>query len=410
MSPTTVIIGASVGGVRTAQALRAAGYAGEVVLVGAEAELPYDKPPLSKGVLVGAQRLDDICLLTREAAERDRIRLRLGRAAARLDPARSRVVLDDGAEIPYDDVVIATGAGARPSPWGTPKGLHVLRSAADAVALRADLLRGGPVVVIGGGFIGAEVACAARALGRQITVVDPAPVPMSRVLGDEIGESVIALHHRNGVATRFGIGVETVTESASGLTVNLTNGEVLAARTVVVGIGADPNVAWLTSAGLLIDDGVVCDEHGRAVGAPRVYAVGDVARWWDPGRAARIRVEHWTNAVEQAAVVAHNIVHPDDPRSHAPIEYVWSDQHDWKIQIVGHTAAARERAVIGDTSAGPFAALYSDDGRRFSGAVVVNWPKALIACRRALAARTEYATVRANIEALRTTRSVGVRV
>ncbi len=394
-STTTVIVGTSVGGVRTAQALRSAGYAGAIVLVGEEPTWPYDKPPLSKGLLHGGQQLEDVLLLGQDEADAADIRLVLGRRAVRLDVPHSRVELDDGQRLPFDDVVIATGAKARPSPWGTPSGVHVLRTADDATALGADLRRGGPVVVVGGGFIGAEVASAARTLGLEVTVVDPVPIPMSRVLSPDVAEHFIKMHQRHGVQTRLGVGVAGIEGEQGALQVTLINGEVLQAATVVVGIGADPNDDWLLSSGLLIDNGVVCDEHCRTVDAPRVHAVGDVARWYHPSHGEHVRVEHWTNAVEQASVVAHNIVHPDDLHSHAPVEYVWSDQHDWKIQVAGRTGGPREHVLLGDPdSDGPFAALYTEDGEQLSGAVTVNWPRAILACRRALASRGPLAQVR----------------
>jgi NADPH-dependent 2,4-dienoyl-CoA reductase/sulfur reductase-like enzyme len=398
MRPTTLVVGSSIAGVRSAQALRSAGYDGRVVLVGEETELPYDKPPLSKGLLVGTQQAQDINLLSRDAAATAGIDLLLGHAAVRLDVARSRVELADGNVLAYDDLVVATGARPRPSPWTCSSGVHVLRTMRDAEALREDLQRGGPVVVVGGGFIGAEVASAARKLGLEVTIVDPVPVPMSRILGRDIGEHFLELHRRNGVRTRLGTGVEAIAGSRGALTVTLTDGVRLQAATVVVGIGASPNDEWLESSGLLIEDGVVCDQYGRAQGGARVYAVGDVARWYHPRRDELVRVEHWTNATEQALVVAQNIVFPEAPRSHDPVEYVWSDQHDWKIQVAGRTSGAREPAVVGRLP-DRFAALYTDDGGHLIGAVTVNWPRAAVTCRRALLqAQAPFADVRAQLE------------
>lgn len=413
MSTTTVIVGASVGGVRTAQALRSAGYTGAVVLVGEEPCLPYDRPPLSKGLLNGSQQLEDVLLLSEAEAANQDIRLVLGRRAVRLDIPHSSIELDDGQVLPFDDVVIATGARARSSPWGTPPGVHLLRTADDAVALAADLRRGGPVVVIGGGFIGAEVASVARGLGLDVTVVDPVPIPMSRVLSPEVAEHFVRLHQRHGVRTRLGVGVGGIEGERGRLRVTLITGEVLEAATVVVGIGADPNDEWVRSSGLLVENGVVCDEHCRAVDAAQVHAVGDVARWFHPGHGELVRVEHWTNAVEQALVVAHNIVHPENLRSHAPVEYVWSDQHDWKIQVAGRTGGPRDHVLVGspdDPDGGFFAALYSEDGERLSGAVAVNWPRAILACRRALAGGAPLAQVRDTLLAHRPTPKVGAVV
>jgi NADPH-dependent 2,4-dienoyl-CoA reductase/sulfur reductase-like enzyme len=382
-----VVVGSSVAGVRVAQSLRACGYAGEVVLVGEEHELPYDKPPLSKGLLAGGERSPKLSLLSAEDADTAGIELVLGKCAVHLDVAGREVVLAGGERLAFDDVVIATGARARPSPWGRPEGVHVLRSLADAAALRADLARGGPLVVIGGGFIGSEVASTARDLGLEVTVVDPEAVPMSRVLSPEIGRLFTELHECNGVRTRFGVGVEGIDGERGALRVALSDGSVLDAATVVVGIGAIPNDGWLRSSGLTVEDGLVCDQYSRAIGARRVYAVGDVACWYHPTQGAHVRAQHWTNAVEQAACVAHNIVHPDQLRAYAPLEYIWSDQYDWKIQIAGRTGGALEHCVVtGREPESSFAVLYGDSDRGLRGVVAVNWVRALVECRRALGA------------------------
>jgi phthalate 3,4-dioxygenase ferredoxin reductase subunit len=189
------------------------------------------------------------------------------------------------------------------------------------------------------------------------------------------------------VSTRFGVGVVAVEGSPGDLRVQLTDGSELSAATVVVGIGAVPNDGWLASSGLLIDNGVVCDEYCRAVDATDVYAVGDVARWFHPGHLEYVRVEHWTNAVDQAVTVAHNIAQPADQRAHHAVEYVWSDQYDWKIQIVGLPSRCRRHELIG-TLAGPkprAAAAFTDESGLLRGAVTVNWPRALITCRRLVA-------------------------
>ncbi|MPZ97551.1 MAG: NAD(P)/FAD-dependent oxidoreductase, partial [Propionibacteriales bacterium] len=206
MTGTVVVVGSSVGGVRTAQALRSEGFGGRVVLVGEESQLPYDKPPLSKQFLTGQWDADRVLLLTPEKAAQDDIELRLGSPATRLDVAERTVMLADGTSLSYDSAVIATGASARPSPWRADSGVHVVRTLEDSSQLHAQLADGGPVVVVGGGFIGAEVAASARGLGHEVTVVDPLPTPIGRVVGPEIGQLFTELHHRHGVATRFGVG------------------------------------------------------------------------------------------------------------------------------------------------------------------------------------------------------------
>ncbi|OUS79688.1 NAD(P)/FAD-dependent oxidoreductase [Rhodococcus sp. NCIMB 12038] len=382
---TTVIVGASIGGVRTAQALRNTGYGGRIVLIGDEPELPYDKPPLSKALLSGDIAAGEIRLLDADGASALDIELVLGSAASDLDPAGSTIALEDGSTIRYDNLVIATGANARPSPWGEPLGVHVVRSLADATALRQHLERGGHLAIIGAGFIGAETAATARKMGLDVTLIDPNPVPMSRVLGANMGQRFIDLHTRNGVDTRFGVGVESISGELGAFRIQLTDRSTLDATVVVVGIGAVPNDEWLASSGLDVDNGVVCDRHSRARGHGNIYAIGDIARFDNARRNELTRLEHWTNAVDQASVVAHNIVHPTDPREHTPIEYVWSDQYDWKIQIVGVAGSRMHTVVDHPTKPDQFAIAYATDHMQLAGLVTVNWPKALIAARRALA-------------------------
>ena len=382
---TTAIVGASIGGVRTAQALRNAGYGDRIVLIGNEPELPYDKPPLSKAMLAGEITAEQIRLLDVDGASALDIELRLGSPARDLDPARSTIALEDGSTIHYDNLVIATGAHARPSPWGQPLGVHVVRSLADATALRQHLERGGHLAIIGAGFIGAETAATARKMGLDVTLIDPSPVPMSRVLGEHMGQRFIDLHTRNGVDTRFGVGVESIAGELGAFRIQLTDGSTLDATVVVVGIGAVPNDGWLASSGLHIDDGVICDRFSRARGHDNIYAIGDVARFDNTRHNEHTRLEHWTNAVDQAAVVAHNIFHPTEPREHTPVEYVWSDQYDWKIQIVGVAGPRTHTLVDHPTKPDQFAIAYSTDDRQLAGLVAVNWPKAVITARRALA-------------------------
>ncbi|TDB89840.1 NAD(P)/FAD-dependent oxidoreductase [Actinomadura sp. KC216] len=410
MSRTAVVVGSSVAGIRTAQALSAGGFDGRVLVVGAENTEPYDKPPLSKHFLTGAWDTGRLSLLNGGPAD-ERIELRLGAAAEHLDVADKQVRLADGTRVPYDVCVIATGASARPSPWAARDGVHVLRTLQDSAALRRDLLRGGEVVVVGGGFIGAEVAAAASGLGRPVTVVDPLPDPMARVLGPQVGPLLTGIHERHGVRTRFGTAVVAIEGTSGDLRVLLDDGSVLAASTVVVGIGAVPNDGWLRSSGLDIADGVICDEYCRARGTQDVFAAGDVARWPHPRHGGHVRVEHWTNAVEQAACVARAIVRPGEPLPYRPVEYVWSDQYGWKIQIAGSPARMGGHTLIGDlTGDRPRAAVaYTDTTGRLGAAVTLNWPRALVTCRRLLAAEADYTQAIAELDVLADARPTGRR-
>ena len=225
------------------------------------------------------------------------------------------------------------------------------------------------------------------------------PVPMSRLFNPEIGQWFADLHQDNGVDTMFGTGVEAIEGEEGNFSLHLTNGESVQAATVLIGIGVIPNDSWLSASGLLVDNGVVLNEYCQALDAANVYAVGDVARWRHQKHGEDVRTEHWTNAVEQAACVAYNIIHPEQPRAYTPIEYVWSDQHDWKIQVVGRVGGNVDHVLIGHPQVhGKFAALYTIDGTTVRGAAIVNWPKALIACRLGMARGITVQDLRAKLE------------
>jgi 3-phenylpropionate/trans-cinnamate dioxygenase ferredoxin reductase subunit len=314
------------------------------------------------------------------------IALRLGSAAVGLDTAARRVRLTDGTSVPYDALVIATGAAARPSPWRPPSGVYQLRTLEDSRAIAARLALGEPVVVVGGGFIGTEIAAAAVGHGCPVTVVDPLPEPMTRLVGPEIAGSLVDLHRRHGVRTRFGTGVVAIEGKAGDLTVELDSGERLSAAAAVVGIGSVPSTDWLAGSGLKLDNGVVTDRFLRASGADDVYAIGDVARWPHPGRGADVRAEHWTNAGDQARYVATALTRGVEA-GYEPTDYVWSDQYDWKVNACGRRDPAGSSTVIGDLRSGSRAAVIHTDAQGVAcGAVTVNWVRALNQARRLLSA------------------------
>lgn len=381
---TTVIVGASVAGVRTAQALRGAGHQDRIVLIDAENEWPYDKPPLSKRFLRGSNEDEDLALISREEAEKLDIELFLGHRAVGLDVAEQLLEIDDLPPLPYTHLVIATGGTARPSPWGKRDGIHVLRTKDDALGLQQDLNPGAHLVIVGAGFIGAEVAATARALEVKVTLIDPLPYPMGRVMTPAVGDWFAQLHESRGVETRFGLGVEEVEGNRGDFRIKLTDGSELQAAAVLVGIGSVPNDEWLKNTGLLVDNGVVCDQYCRAVDASNIYAAGDVARAMHARSGVASRVEHWTNAVDQARIVAHNIVNPSTPEAHDAVEYVWSDQYDWKIQVVGAPNGQMETSTYGDPLQNGRGAVIYNQGEQLKGAVLVNWPKAVVEARRAL--------------------------
>lgn len=380
-----LIVGASVAGVRTAQALRAEGFAGRITLLDAEPHEPYDKPPLSKGLLTGPPRAD-IGLFTVGEAQASDIELRLGERATTADLERCTVGTAAGDTIEYTHLVVATGARARRPPWADLPGVHTLRTLDDATAIRRQLTPGARVVIVGAGFIGAELASAAVAAGTQVTLVDPQPSPMSRLLSPSVG-TIFTEWHRGHVLTEFGVGVAGVAHSEGALAVALTDGRHLKADLVLVGIGVELNLEWLEGSRACLDGGVRCDSAGRMldVGGTIIrdhFAVGDVSRWFDPRRGEHVRIEHWTNAVEQALVVGRVIVDPDTVTAHVPSAAVWSDQFDWKVQMAGDT---RSDDVVIVREEGRFAALYAHDGA-LVGILTVNWPRMQVQGRRAIAA------------------------
>ncbi|MEW1962700.1 FAD-dependent oxidoreductase [Microbacterium sp. NPDC077644] len=394
----TVIVGGSVGGVKAAQALRSGDFDGEIVIVEQEnLAYPYDKPPLSKAHLVSDTGTDGVPLVSEDELSALGVTWRSGTAASGLEIASKEIVLADGERLSYDDLIIATGARARPSPWGDGPRIHLLRTSADAARLRAVLHATRRLVVVGGGFIGAEVAATARSIGAEVTIVDPHPAPMSRALNEEIGQIFADKHAAEGVKMLFATGVEGIEDDGTRALVSLSNGERIEADAVLVGIGAVVNTEWLEDSGLVIDNGVVTDDHLRAVGADDIHVIGDVCRWQHSDGTGSTRLEHWTSAADQARLVAHNVLSPENARSYDPVEYVWSDQYDWRIQIVGRTGVT-DSQLLGDPADDRFAVAYSEDGVHLTGAVVVNWPRALISARRAVQNHENAAEFRASLE------------
>ena len=381
-----VLAGSSLAAVRTAQALRRKGFDGPIRMVGEEQDLPYDKPPLSKAALKAPT--DEVSpLLTAEQAEELGIDLVLGTAITGLKADEQRLVLGDGSELGYDTLVLATGARARPGPWTVESGIHTLRTADDGRALRQALAAGGPVVVIGAGFIGGEVAASCRSLGLEVTIVDVDASPLTRVIGAEVSGRLRRLHEGNGVQLRLGVGVRSITGQAGDLRVELADGETLPCATIVVGIGAVPNTEWLEGSGLDLSDGVVCDGFGRT-GLPEVYALGDVAAWHHPDLGQPHRIEHWTNVIEQAPVLASVITGQVPEKQVRPTHFVWSDQYDWSLHFVGRPAPDAEIHTVepadaADDGERTFATVYAD-GDDLLGGVIANWPRASLTVRKAM--------------------------
>lgn len=377
-----LVVGASLAGLRAVEAARRAGFAGRITLVGDEARLPYDRPPLSKEFLDPASAPVPFFPGVEDLGARLGVELRLGQAARRLDLVARTVDLDAD-RIAYDALLIATGVTARQLPGAHGlAGVHTLRTADDAIAVRAALDGGGPVVVIGAGFIGSEVASAAHQRGLEVTILESLPTPLVRSVGAQAGLALSALHARHGTTLRCGVGVEALEGGQRVEAVRLQDGSRIAARTVIVGIGASPATQWLEGSGLTLDNGVVCDDSLSA--AQQVWAAGDVARWRSPDFDQLLRLEHWTNAAEQGAHAVRNMLQPEQPMAYHHIPYFWSDWYGQRIQFVG-LPVGDPVLVAGDWNADAFTALYRQ-GDRFIGALTLN-RRADIMKYRALIAR-----------------------
>jgi NADPH-dependent 2,4-dienoyl-CoA reductase/sulfur reductase-like enzyme len=383
---TALIVGASLAGVRTAQALRRGGWTGPITMIGAEPHPPYDRPPLSKGFLLGQVDRDRLALISEERLTGLDVDLRLGRSAAGLDTSARQVTLDDGTPVGYDSLVVATGSAARalpPSVTDRPlAGVHVLRTLDDGVARRESLRPGARVVVAGGGFVGAEIASSCRALGLEVTIVEAERALMGRGLGPRLGAAAAVRHAAHGVRVVLGRRVARLHGPGRVTAAELDDGAEVPADVVVVGIGSRPATGWLEGSALTLEDGVVCGETLAAVGVEGVHAVGDVARWRARRYGTTLRTEHWTAAGEQAGAVAATLC--GTPTAYDPVPYVWSDQFGAKLQIFGLVRPADEVVVLGgDPEGDRFVAVAVGDGR-MRGVVALGAAKEAARLRRQL--------------------------
>jgi 3-phenylpropionate/trans-cinnamate dioxygenase ferredoxin reductase subunit len=354
----TIVVGAGLAGVRTVQALRRRGYDAPVILVGAEAHLPYDRPPLSKEFLLGKVGVDDIALCGADELANLGVELRLRTRAFGVDPA-ARTLQLSGDSVRYGTLVVGTGSTPRTLPVaGGHAGVHTFRTLDDAVAVRDALAAGARVAVVGGGFIGSEIASAARHLGLDVTIVDPLPVLMMRGLGPSLGAVLARRHADNGVRMRLGRGVARIDGGERVERLVLDDGASVDADLVVVGIGVAPAIGWLAGSGLDITSGLSCDATLHA-GAD-IYGVGDAASWSTPH--GRHRTEHWTNAVDQAAALAATLT--GKPTAFDPLPYVWSDQLGGKLQVWGEVRPGDELVYLdGNADSAEFVAVSGGDGR-----------------------------------------------
>jgi 3-phenylpropionate/trans-cinnamate dioxygenase ferredoxin reductase component len=382
---TFVIVGASLSGAKAAEALRAEGFGGRLLLVGAENERPYERPPLSKAYLRGEVGRETVYVHEEGFYAEHDIDLRLGRTAVDLNTSASELTLDDGETLRYDRLLLATGAEPRTLtiPGNELDGVMYLRSVDDSDALRTRLDRGGAVVVIGAGWIGAEVAASARQRGLDVTVVEPASVPLERVLGTEVGAIYRDIHADHGVRMLLGTGVDRFEGGSAVERVLTTDGRTLDCDFVVVGVGVQPRTKLAARAGIAIENGVLADAHLQT-GAPNVFVAGDVANAYHPFYDERIRVEHWANALHQGPLAARTMLGHDDVYDRLP--YFFSDQYDVGMEYSGHATGADRVVLRGDPASREFIAFWLAEGRVVAGMNVNVWDvadtiRALIASR-----------------------------
>ena len=378
-----VIVGASLAGLRAAQAVRKGGHEGDLVVVGDERRGPYTRPPLSKELLAGDHEPEQ-CDFDHAVVE---AQWRFGEPATALDTSARRVTLASGDELEYGRLIVATGAAARE--WSGPgaglSGVHTLRDVDDALALREAIGEGTRLVVVGAGFIGCEVAATARRRGARVTLVDVAPRPIAPV-GAEAGQRCADLHADHGVELRLGCGIAGFAGDGRLEAVELTDGTSVPADAAVVALGAVPNTGWLEGSGLTMErGGVLCDATLTAVGAPDVLCAGDVTSWPHPLAGGDVvRVEHWTNAAEQGAAAGRNaLLEPAERVPYEAVPYFWTDQYDVKLQAAGFPALADEVHLL-EREGDRFVAVGEHDGHAVS-AVAWNAPRRLMLYRRALA-------------------------
>jgi 3-phenylpropionate/trans-cinnamate dioxygenase ferredoxin reductase subunit len=344
-----VIVGGGLAATRVAEQLRRAEYDGSVTIVSDEVHLPYDRPPLSKEVL--RAQVDDVTLKPLEFYDERNITLLLGSAATGIDGDAKTVRLDNGTELAYDDLIIATGLVPRRIPsFPDLEGVRVLRTLDESLALRSHAAQARRAVVIGAGFIGCEVAASLRGLGVDVVLVEPQPAPLASVLGVQIGELVARLHRAEGTDVRTGVGVSEIVGHTHVEKVVLTDGSEVDTDLVVVGIGSRPATDWLAGTGVAVDNGVICDNVGRTT-VPHIWALGDVASWQD-ALGHQARVEHWSNVAEQARVLVPSLLGATPPEA-VVVPYFWSDQYDVKIQC------------LGEPEGDDVVHLVEDDGRKF---------------------------------------------
>lgn len=370
--PTFVIIGASLSGAKAAEELRDQGFDGRVLLVGDESERPYERPPLTKDYLRGESEREKAYVHAERFYEQHQIELVTGSAATGIDPESKQITLADEREVAYDKLLLSTGAEPRrlAIPGADLDGVFYLRTMGDCDALRGRLDAGGKVVVVGAGWVGSEFAASARQRGLEVTVIEPAAVPLERVLGNELGSFYRHVHETHGVEMRMHTGVEEFEGSGSVAAVRTSDGQSLACDFAVVGVGVIPRTQLAESAGAKIENGIVVNQQLRTT-LPDVFAAGDVANAWHPFFRRNIRVEHWANALNQGPAAARAML--DQDVSYDRIPYFFSDQYEVGMEYSGYATEWDEVIYRGAINDGEFIAFWLKDQRVIAGMNVNVW-------------------------------------
>lgn len=381
-----VIVGAGHAGGRAAEALVSLGLGAQVVVLGEETFAPYERPPVSKELLAGSVGVDKLLLRPASWYAENGVRLVLDQRVVGLDTQARKVTLSNGGSLNYGRLLLTTGARPRklPPTVATAR-VHVIRGIADTLALRERLRPGLRVTVIGGGFIGLEVAAALNNAGCAVTLLESAPTLLARVGPAALGEHIARLHQAHGVDLRTGVQVRAVREAGSHTAVELADGKIIEADEVVVGIGAEPNTDLAEAAGLRVENGIVTDEHGHTSDS-HVFAAGDVTSHFNPLLNRHVRLESWQNAQNQANAVARNMA--GVVTRHAEVPWFWTDQYDTNVQFAGVPTSWADCVVRGDPASGRFVLMALED-ERLTGVIAVNAGRDMRPLRQLIAKRAQ---------------------
>ncbi|WP_193063824.1 NAD(P)/FAD-dependent oxidoreductase [Oceanobacillus oncorhynchi] len=376
---TIMIIGAGIAGIHAAEALRNEEYEGRIVLIDRDTELPYDRPPLSKEFMLGESTETDIALHTQENLEELQIDLKLGVEIVSIDSEKQSAVLSDGETINWDKLLLTTGSSLRrlPIQGSDLEGVHYLKTLSDAKAIRGNLDDIQQIAIVGAGFIGAELASSFKKLGKEVTLLERAPLPLAHILGDEMGEYFLQMHQAEGVEAIMEDTVVQFNGETQVEEVLTEKGKTIPCQAVIVGVGVIPNTALLNKE-LQIDRGYIVNEFGET-SLPNVYAAGDCAMW--PFLGNNIHIEHWDHAINHGKCVAKNML-GGEQTSYSTVPYFWSDQYDYRLQYFGHTKNWETTVLRGNVEDKEFSYFYLNKSNVIEAALLVNQPKNALAVRR----------------------------